>query len=46
MNARTPLVDLRTSAKAETKTLPKASVDEDWQEMVAPDPAFYLKDSG
>jgi len=24
----------------------KASAKEDWQGMVAPDPAFYLKDNG
>jgi hypothetical protein len=29
------------------ETLAKASVEEDyWQGMVAPDPAFYLKDNG
>jgi hypothetical protein len=28
------------------ETLAKASAEEDWQGMVAPDPAFYLKDNG
>ena len=47
MNARTPLVvDLRVSAKGEG-TPQKASAEEDyWQGIVAPDPAFYLKDNG
>jgi hypothetical protein len=49
MNARTPLVDLRTGAKEERKpSQERASVEEDyyWQGMVVPDPAFYLKDNG
>jgi hypothetical protein len=28
------------------ETLTKASAKEDWQAMVVPDPAFYLKDNG
>jgi len=30
--------------KRREETLAKASVEEDWQGMVAPDPDFYLKD--
>jgi hypothetical protein len=32
--------------KRKVKTLAKASAKEDWQGMVAPDPAFYLIDNG
>ncbi len=32
--------------KRKEETLAKASAKEDWQGMVAPDPAFYLKDNG
>jgi hypothetical protein len=32
--------------KRREETLAKASAKEDWQGMVAPDPAFYLKDNG
>jgi hypothetical protein len=32
--------------KRREETLAKPSVAEDWQEMVAPDPSFYLKDNG
>ena len=33
--------------KKSEETLAKPSVEEDyWQGMVAPDPAFYLKDNG
>jgi hypothetical protein len=28
------------------ETLAKPSAEEDWQGVVAPDPAFYLKDNG
>jgi hypothetical protein len=32
--------------KRSEETLTKASAKEDWQAMVVPDPAFYLKDNG
>jgi hypothetical protein len=32
--------------KRRDETLAKASVEEDQQGMVTPDPAFYLKDNG
>jgi hypothetical protein len=32
--------------KRREETLAKASAKEDWQGIVAPDPAFYLKDNG
>jgi hypothetical protein len=32
--------------KSSEETLTKASAKEDWQAMVVPDPAFYLKDNG
>jgi hypothetical protein len=32
--------------KRRDETLAIASVEEDWQGMVAPDPASYLKDNG
>jgi len=28
----------------EAKTMAKTSVEEDWQGMITPNPAFYLKD--
>jgi hypothetical protein len=49
MNARTPHVDLRTSPIEVTRsdeTPAKPSAEKDWQGMVGPDPAFYLKDNG
>jgi hypothetical protein len=45
MNARTPLGNLKSSAKEEVKRW-KPSVEEDRPEMVAIDPAFWLKDGG
>jgi hypothetical protein len=32
--------------KEREETLAKPSVEEDWQGMVVPDPAFYHKDNG
>jgi hypothetical protein len=32
--------------KRRYETLAKASAEENWQGMVAPDPAFYLKGNG
>jgi hypothetical protein len=43
MNAATPLVE-KDEHKRKDETLAKPSAEEDWQEMVAPDPAFYLND--
>jgi hypothetical protein len=37
---------LKGDHKRREETRAKASVEEDWQGMVAPDPAFYLKDNG
>jgi hypothetical protein len=43
MDLTTPLVDRRTSTKVVAKTPAKTSVEESWQGMITPDPAFYLK---
>lgn len=46
MGVTMPLADLRTSAREGAETLAKGSVEEDWQGMVIPDPAYYFRDSG
>ena len=46
MNATTLLVDLRASAREGAKNLAEGSVEEDWQGMVVPDAALYLKEGG
>ena len=43
MSAATSLVNRKTSMKEVAKTLTKTSV-EDWQRMITPNPAFFLKD--
>ena len=46
MKEATPLVEKKDEHKRRDVTLAKLSAEEDWQGIVAPDPAFYFKDNG